>query len=146
MKLSALTLTIAALALTIPASASALPIDPADQAQLDAARAKWEATGILNYSYKISRICFCPTEYTRPRNIVVQNGKPVKRRSTKNYRDVDTVEELFDEAQAALDDDNFSITYAPRKGFPRAIDSDPSFMIADEETSYRVRHFAVPID
>lgn len=145
MKLS-LSLAIAALALAVPTTASALPIDPADQAELDAARAKWEATGILNYSYKVSRVCFCPPEYTRPRNIVVENGKPVKRRQTKRYRDVDTVEELFHEAQLALDDDFFSIEYAPKKGFPRTIISNPEFMVADEEVSYRVRHFKVPID
>ena len=147
MKLSSLTLALAALALTVPASASALPIDPTDQAD---ARCRARQVGrhrdpqlqLQGLAHLLlSHRVHAAAEHRRS-----ENGKPVKRRSTRNYRDVDTVEKLFHEAQAALDDDNFSITYAPRKGFPRRINSDPSFMIADEEVSYRVRHFAVPID
>lgn len=146
MKLASLTLALSSLALIVPASASALPVDPADQATLDAARAKWDDAGLRNYRYKVSRICFCLPGHTRPRNVQVRNGKPVKKRRNRNYREVNTVEKLFKQAQAALNDDSFSVSYDPTYGFPRRINSNPSFMIADEEVSYRVKRFAASID
>ncbi|MEA2347497.1 MAG: hypothetical protein QOG62_1284 [Thermoleophilaceae bacterium] len=146
MKPLSMTVALIALTLTVPASASALPIDPADQAALDAARAKWDEVGFINYSYKVSRTCFCPVEYTRWRNIQVEGGKPVKKRRNKAYREVNTVPKLFKQAQAALDDDSFSVAYDPTYGFPRRISSNPSFMIADEEVSYAVKKFGFPSD
>ncbi len=143
---SALVVTILALSLVVPASAPAAQIDPADQAELQAAREVWASKEILDYSYKVRRFCFCSQDYTRPRNIVVESGKPVKRRQTKAYRDVDTVENLFKKAQATLDDDSSSVRYDATYGYPRVINSDPSFMIADEEVSFTVRKFRVPKD
>ncbi len=143
---SALVVAGLALSFVVPASAPAAQVDPAAQAELQAARELWASKGILTYSYRVRRFCFCSQEYTRPRKIVVENGKPVKRRETKVYREVDTVEDLFKEARATLDDDSSSVRYDATYGYPRVINSDPSFMIADEEVSFTVRKFRVPKD
>jgi hypothetical protein len=128
------------LALAGPAAAEQ-PIDPADQAELDAMRDKWEAAGIDDYSYRISRICFCPEEFTRRVKIVVRNGRH-KRGGGSAYKTVNTLDKVFRAAQSALDDDVFSIHYSPRYGFPKGISSNPDLNTFDEEVSYSVRRFA----
>ena len=127
------------LALAAPASATQ-PIDPADQAELDSMRDLWEGLAIENYSYRISRSCFCPEEFTRRVKIVVKNGRHKTGGGTA-YKNVNTIDKVFRVAQGALDDDVFSIHYSPRFGFPKGISTNPDLNTFDEEVGYSVRRF-----
>jgi len=126
-------------AIAAPAS-SVQPIDPADQAEFDAMRALWNDLEIEDYSYRISRSCFCPEEFTRRVEIVVRNGKPKSGGGTA-YRSVNTLDKVFRVARGALDDDVFSIRYSPRYGFPKGISTNPDLNTFDEEVGYTVRRF-----
>lgn len=127
------------LAIPTPASGEQ-PIDPADQAELDAMRDLWEGHQIDDYSYRISRACFCPEEFTRRVAIVVRNGKHKSGGGTA-YKNVNTLDKLFRVAKGALDDDVFSIRYSPRFGFPKGISTNPELNTFDEEVGYTVRRF-----
>jgi hypothetical protein len=136
-----LVIPLAAAILAFPGGAGAAqPVDPADLAELQANRQLWKSKGIEDYTYKISRSCFCAVEFTRQVKIVVKNGKH-QSGGGKAYRSVNTLDKLFRVARAALDDDVFSISYSPRFGFPKSISSNPELMVADEEVSYQVRGF-----
>ena len=39
---------------------------------------RWAATGLRDYRFTVSRGCFCPEDYTRPRRITVRDGKARK--------------------------------------------------------------------
>jgi hypothetical protein len=106
------------------------------QRSLDAARARWKAKGPRSYQLVVRHSCFCPEQYTRPRTVVVRNGKIV--RASKYVRDIATVPRLFKIVQAAIDRKvvNLDVTYDAKRGFPRNIWVDTSLQIADEEQGY----------
>jgi Family of unknown function (DUF6174) len=121
------------------------PVDPAiadgsAQQALDAARARWRATGLRSYRYRARRICFCAPRYTRAARIVVRRGHPAD--PPARLRRVATVPRLLRRVQDAIDDRVASLTvrYGGR-GVPHVIAVDVSRMIADEEYTFRVRRF-----
>ena len=137
---------IVVMAVATPAAGFSHPdeIDTDARAKLERAEQRWKDSGILNYSYKIRRVCFCSVDFTRKVTINVQNGKP--RNTPRNYRDVNKVEKLFDVIRDGLDAEVLKARYRSRTGVPRSIYIDRSFMIADEEIGYEITRFVVPQD
>ncbi|MBA2763062.1 MAG: hypothetical protein H0U42_00030 [Thermoleophilaceae bacterium] len=137
---------IVAMAAAAPAAGFSHPdqIGSSARAKLERAEQRWEDARILNYSYRIRRLCFCSREFTRKVTIDVRNGKP--RRTPRAYRDVNKVEKLFDVIRDGLDAEILEARYRSGTGVPRSIYIDRSFMIADEEIGYEITRFAVPRD
>jgi uncharacterized protein DUF6174 len=133
-------LVLAVLLAIVPAARAADPAieDGSAQAALDAARAQWEQEGLRNYGYRVRASCFCPLPYVRAYDVHVRDGKPV--RSHRYIRGWDTVEELFERIQRAIDGDAFSlfVEYGER-GVPRSIAINQGEYIFDEELGLTVR-------
>lgn len=127
----ALLVLVAFLAPAAPAAA-----DP--QADLDAARAAWEARDLDDYDFRVARSCFCPPRYTRPRDVKVRDSRPVS--GARKIRRYATVERIFGLIQDAIDEnaERIDTSYGPG-GFPRDVYIDYSFMIADEELGITAR-------
>jgi len=124
----------------------------AEQARLDQARAQWRAQAIVDYTYVLSRGCFCVTEYREPVTITVR-GRTIESvvsvasgvpRDAAQYP---TIEGLFDLVQSAIDDDAATIRteYDPARGFLASGYFDIDERIADEELSVEARGL-VPLD
>lgn len=115
------------LVLTLGAADCSLAADP--EASLDAARARWERIGPVDYSITISRSCECLTEMAEPAVVVVRNGAvesrthmrtglPVPAEYTQGYPSVDG---LFDRIAAGLEaggESALSVDYHPIFGYP----------------------------
>ncbi len=121
-------------ALLVPAAPAAA--DP--QADLDAAREAWAARNLDDYDFTVTRTCFCPPAYTRPRDVQVRDGKPIS--GGRKIREYATVPRIFDVIQNAIDEqaERLEVTYGPG-GLPRSVYIDYSFMIADEELGLSAR-------
>jgi hypothetical protein len=115
--------------------------DGSAQRALDAARARWRATGLRSYRFRVARRCFCNPAANAPAVIVVRDGRPVD--PPRRLRFVATVTRLFRKVQHAIDDrvDGLSVRYGSRRGIPRSISIDFVRMLADEEVSYVVDRF-----
>lgn len=137
---------IVVMAVAAPAAGFSHPeeIDTDPRAKLNQAERRWEEKGVLNYTYRIRRICFCSREFTRKVTISVQNGK--SRNTPRAYRDVNKVEKLFEVIRDGLDAEILEARYRSGTGVPRSIYIDRSFMIADEEIGYEITRFVVPKD
>src|SRR3954451_1840850 len=132
MRSSALALAVSALLLTgAPAAvAQAPPHEPdpsiadgsAEQA-LDAARARWAATGLTDYRFRGRLLCFCPQSYTTPRTLTVRDGRA--RRPPQNLKPIATVPRMFRVVQRAIDRQvaGLAVTYGAT-GLPRSISID----------------------
>jgi len=134
---------ILAMALAAPAASFSHPeeIDSSARAKLERAEQRWKDRRVLDYTYRIRRICFCPPEFTRKVTIEVRNGTP--RRTPRMYREVNRVEKLFDVIREGLDAERLEARYHSKTGVPRSIYIDRSFMIADEEIGYESTRFRV---
>jgi Family of unknown function (DUF6174) len=111
-----------------------------EQARLDQARAQWRAQAIVDYTYVLSRGCFCVTEYREPVTITVR-GRTIESvvsvasgvpRDAAQYP---TIEGLFDQVQNAIDQNAATIhtEYDPARGYLASGYFDFSERIADEE-------------
>ena len=98
-----------------------------EQDALAAARARWALTNADDYSFEFQRSCFCAPDFVRPVRIEILDGTV----SSAVYADteepislpltsVPTIDDLFDEIQAAVDGMAFSIMadYNARHGLP----------------------------
>jgi len=119
------------------------PVDPGiangtKQAKLDGAKRSWKAARVSNYSYEISRQCFCPVQ--KPGKAVVRNGRLI--RYPQGLKDVATVPRLFRTIQRAIDakSTRLTVTYGKR-GVPSSIYIDSKAYIADEEAGYTIKRF-----
>lgn len=101
------------------------------QADLDAAKARWAQAGLTDYGYTVRRHCFCP-DSGDPYALHVRNGQPVNPQPTTASDD--TVPELFDRVQRAIDQDpeELTATYHPN-GALATFAVDVSAYIVDEE-------------
>jgi hypothetical protein len=119
------------------------PVDPgiADgtkQAKLDAAKRSWKAARVTNYSYEISRQCYCPVQ--KPGKAVVRDGRLV--RYPQGLKDVATVPRLFRTIQRAIDAKVTRLTASyGKRGVPSSIYIDRRANIADEEAGYTIKRF-----
>jgi len=117
-----------------------------EQARLDQARAQWRAQAIVDYTYILSRGCFCVNEYREPVTITVR-GRTIESVVTvaasvpRDAAQYPTIEGLFDQVQDAIDQDAATIQteYDPARGFLTSAYFDISERLADEEMSVEAR-------
>ena len=113
------------------------------QAELDANRAVWEATGITSYTYQLRRLCYCGLAgdliVTVSDHAVVGvervDGSPVP---TSERQYVEGIDDLFDIVQDAIDERAFryDVEYDDELGYPTVVDLDPIRNAIDEEVRY----------
>ena len=116
--------------------------------ELQTNRELWDSHSILDYSYEFKRSCFCQGEITAPVIIHVQNMSIIAVSEVSKDESVDaarwvyylTVEELFDEIDAALDKDVYEIVvdYDSELGYPSSINIDFDKSTIDEEVGFLV--------
>jgi hypothetical protein len=117
-------------------------VDGSAQRELDAAKARFRAAGIVDYHYDVSRICFCVPAFRGPATIVVRDGRPLG--ASEAFADVATVPRLIGKVQQAIDDQVASLAVRyDEHGVPVQIQIDRSRRIADEEVGYEVSGFTV---
>ena len=122
-------------------------VDPLRR-ELQVNRELWDSHSILVYKYDFQRICFCPQEITAPVIIQVQNMRIVAVSEVTTDEPVDaarweyymTVEELFDEIDAAIDQEAYEIVVDNNSelGYPSSVEIDFDKNKADEEVGFRV--------
>lgn len=121
---------------------------------VEAARSRWQAQGVRNYTYHFHRSCFCLAEIIREADVLVRAGRVVGATNVVYGRSPDpswtppvqpdlsglkTIEEFFDlVAVAQQESDLVSVSYDPVMGFPHQITVDPVFGMVDDESEYRV--------
>ena len=131
---------IATALLLLPLAGCGLGDDDGFQRQnLSQARLRWEGKNVASYSYIIELQCFCaPASQLRPVLVTVQNGavaslqyyhaNPAQRTPApaEVFGPYDTVEELFDIVDDAIDRDAdlLQVGYDPEYGFPNTANID----------------------
>jgi hypothetical protein len=122
-----------------PVTAAPDDLDAA-QAALDEARSRWEAAGIDDYTFTYRPVCFCPPqEYT-----AVVEGGVVTSVSAADGGELEpiptTVDDVFDDLQAAIDDGVFAVTaeYDAELGYPVSTWIDVDMRMADEEYGIQI--------
>jgi hypothetical protein len=128
-----------------PAGPTDGPITGDPPQALETARARWDAAGVDDYSYTISRGCFCPPEFIGPFQVAVRDGAIVS--ATRDGAAVDTaqvqiptVPAIFDEIAEAIEAGaaEVRVTYDATLGYPTDVWIDQDRMMADEEMGYAV--------
>ncbi len=79
----------------------------AAQRQLDAARERWAAAAIGSYTMRARVSCFCDSETTRPRTLLVRDGRPARYRGkpvAQALRPFASVPRIHARVQQAIDD------------------------------------------
>lgn len=103
------------------------------RADLDAARARWEANRPVNYEITYRVVCFCPEMVA---TATVEGSEIVDFETDADF-DVEqlTVEDLFDVIEIALDHDvaRIEVSFHPELGYPVDHFIDEELMMADEE-------------
>jgi hypothetical protein len=114
-------------------------IDNFQRDKLSQARTQWDGKNVASYSYILELECFCaPASELKPVLVTVQNGAaaslqywnedPAKRTPAPaaTFGAYDTVEELFDVVEDAIerDADVLQVGYDPEFGFPQIINVD----------------------
>jgi hypothetical protein len=111
-------------------------------ARLAAARSAWAAQRAVDYSYVITRSCFCPPDARGPVTIQVRAGKP--QGTPVVFRDVDTVGELFGEIANQLHGDGVvRATYRKKLGVPKRLSFDPIPTAIDDEVGYTITQLRI---
>lgn len=145
----------AALAALAAASACTGPGDGVTprEAELLAARARWDAAGPAAYSVRevVGCFCPCPREFTAivsPAGVVgVTDVEPWGTTPPDELEQAAltcarTVDDVFDEIAANVEADRFEVEYDGPLGYPTSVAIDPSFRIADEEVFWELRDLA----
>ena len=111
--------------------------DGSAQRALDAARARWRATGLRSYDFRVALLCFCSEDVRRPRHLRVRGGRPIGPGPPRHLREVATVPRMHRVVQAAIDARVDGLTCATgAAGFRAGSTSTPSRGIADDEHSF----------
>ena len=121
-----------------------------EQDALAAARARWTLTNAADYVFEFQRSCFCPPDFVRPVRIEIRDGlvssavyvdteEPIPPPLTS----VPTIDDLFDEIQAAMDGMAFSIMadYDADMGYPTNVSIDHIENAIDDEMAFTVSSF-----
>ncbi len=116
------------------------------QAELDAARALWDSTAPLDYTYHFNWQCFCLDEFTAQMIVAVERGEVKSVVRVEDGQPVDeqfrddfvTVDALFDRIQEAIDQGAASIRgeFDSTNGVPSEVFIDYQVIIADEEMGW----------
>ncbi len=110
----------------------------------------WNEKKIENYSFSLKRICFCPTEYVGPHQIVVKNGKistvnGAPYNKAERYGVLYTIPELLQVIKEHIDRKpaKQTLNFNPTYGYPTSVFFDFSEMMADEEIGYVITDFKI---
>ena len=127
------------------------PCDPINQRTFDVEEAladlnanQLKFNDLQDYTYTISRNCFCPEEFRGPFVVTVRDGKFSSATYEGTTQPVDhsipTIAELFDLINDACTTPTagLSVVYNDEMGYPESLYIDQNECIADEETSYMV--------
>ncbi|WP_318284318.1 MULTISPECIES: DUF6174 domain-containing protein [Brasilonema] len=122
-----------------------------DSKELTKNQKLWNKQGVLDYSYTLTRSCFCTNEARGPVVIKVSNGSTssVTSQSTGQpanpelFNRYDTIPKLFDVIRDAITRraDSINVQYNPTLGYPTQINIDYDRRIADEELFLTVENF-----
>jgi hypothetical protein len=109
--------------------------------QLDAARHRWEASGITSYRYDIVVRCFCPPldAAVEVADGAVVSATPLTEGATAP--EGRTIEELFADLEQELASEGrgeYTIEYHPDLGYPMRVVADPILEAVDDEYTYEV--------
>lgn len=134
--------------LALALAACEAPTAPTDRDQLLQAVARWHAHGGDNYTFEITRGCFCVLG-GQSVLVTVQDGSVSSAVYTGSNTPVDqalvayipTIPDLFDLIQDALDRrvSTFSASYDPTYGYPTSIVIDYSSLAIDDELNFTTR-------
>ena len=116
-----------------------------DEVQLQ--EQKWKKQGIIDYEFTSQISCFCQTDYTLPKTIVVKSNEILSVNGVDcadlEYETHKTIDEFFDYIEErqnqnpVIENLEFDSIYA----FPSYIYFDISEMIADDEIGYTITNF-----
>lgn len=116
-------------------------------AQLEAARARWEAAGIEDYAWRFTRSCFCPPLSAEVR-VAGGEAADVSRLTDPSWGDdlpeleFTTMEELFDLIEGEIDaGEVVTASYDPQTGRVRHFDAAGRSDTVDDERGYEVTSF-----
>lgn len=120
---------------------------PEDELNLQEQEKKWKKQGITDYEFTSQISCFCQSDYTLPKAIVVKNNEIQSINGVAyanlEYENHMTIDELFDYIEdrqnknPVIENLEFDSVY----GFPSYIYFDISEMIADDEIGYTITNF-----
>jgi len=125
------------------------PTAPGDRDNLADARARWQAHGSPNYSFEMTRDCFCLLGGRRM-EVTVRNGTVTGAEYLDSGEAVEltlltyvlTVPDLFDLIESSLDrrPSYFFASYDPNLGYPLRIEADPLADAVDDEFAITIRN------
>ena len=120
---------------------------PEDELNLQEQEKKWKKQGITDYEFTSQISCFCQSDYTLPKAVVVKNDEIQSINGVAyanlEYENHMTIDELFDYIEdrqnknPVIENLEFDSVY----GFPSYIYFDISEMIADDEIGYTITNF-----
>lgn len=119
--------------------------------RLEAARLRWEAAAIDDYTWSFTRLCFCPQLTVE---VTVEAGQPVRESVEDDDRfpaepaelEFRTMEELFDVIEREIrESDEVTVEYDAETGRVLRFDADRITEAVDDELGYQVESF-VPAD
>ena len=120
---------------------------PEDELNLQEQEKKWKKQGIIDYEFTSQISCFCQSDYTLPKAILVKNDEIQSINGVAyanlEYENHMTIDELFDYIEdhqnknPVIENLEFDSVY----GFPSYIYFDISEVIADDEISYTITNF-----
>ena len=121
------------------------PTDP-DVRALEAAQARWDASGPSSYTYAVRRSCFCPPDYLGPARLRIEQGVVVEQvyvdsgLPVPSSLDFPAVDELFDILRSAYEQGahEVRVEYDPSLGVPVDFWIDYDQMTVDEELGVEV--------
>ena len=129
---------------------TSVPAPGSEQERLDAARARWDELGIVDYTWSYRRSCFCPPFAV---TIVVEGGEAISHEVESDPAvdpvvpeevEILTVEDLFDEVQRAIDTaDEVTVEYEAETGRVTTLDVDQITDAVDDEYGYAVTSFSL---
>ncbi len=122
-----------------------------DDHGLGTARMRWVNQLPSSYSFTWTQSCDCLSDMTRPIRITVASGQITSAVFADDQqvvgepirRNLQTIDGVFDEIQAALDQDAEEVTvdFDPTRGYPRSVFVDYSRQVADEELILQISNF-----
>ncbi len=119
----------------------------AQAARLDAARSRWAAAGVDDYTWRFARECFCPQVSAEVR-VADGAAADVSRLTDPRWPgevpelEFTTMDELFDLIERELgESDEVTAMYDPETGQVRRVDFDRMADAVDDERAYEVTSF-----
>ena len=111
----------------------------------------WQSKAVVDYSYELRVICFCPAEVTSPVLVEIRNGVTSSVRyaadnvpaTNEFFERFNTVEKLFAVIRDAYNRkaDTVSAAYDLGYGVPISVSIDYIKLAVDEELAFTVRNF-----